>query len=567
LLASPPPLLPLTAVPSRLDLPAGTGEHGTSRSYLYTAFPPAPGPATRTAAPAVPAGANRGNWAARPARHGARLLLVAATLVVAIVVPLSESARQGDRTADMWPTQSLTGSFTMTTPGATVGTGVRLAADTNPVTGVTVDANYGGGTLRPIPASVLAAYQRAATETDATFVTCNLDWSLLAAIGEIESGHAASGGSLRPGWNGVANPPILGPVLDGTHGSARIADTDDGKLDGDTHYDRAVGPMQFLPSTWATFGVDGNGDGRADPQNIDDSAATAGRYLCDGGVDLSDPLQLAQAVNSYNHAGWYVRAVMAAAVGYLAESYGRSQEAVAQASIAFAYARLGDPYQFGGTGPRYDCSGLTQAAYASAGITIPRTSEEQWQALPHVDLATLQAGDLVFFNPGEFVAGLPGHVGIYLGHGYMVDDPHTGAFVRIEPIAGFGTLVGAARPSLLVPSRGAPAPGSNLVINVAPPAATTGTVVPAQGADGSTPTPGGNGNVGTPAPGPSAPSKSPATATPAPTYPPTTGPTTAPTAEPTPTPTSSADADRLAAQTQAHRIGPIPMPSQSAQPG
>ena len=89
-----------------------------------------------------------------------------------------------------------------------------------------------------------------------------------------------------------------------------------------------------------------------------------------------------------------------------------------QAAIAIAQAQLGKPYLWGGTGPDgYDCSGLTVTAYRAAGIALPRTSEMQWAAGQAVPADQLQPGDLVFFNPGEQVAGLLGHVGIYLGNG------------------------------------------------------------------------------------------------------------------------------------------------------
>ncbi|MGH9088328.1 MAG: C40 family peptidase, partial [Acidimicrobiales bacterium] len=92
-------------------------------------------------------------------------------------------------------------------------------------------------------------------------------------------------------------------------------------------------------------------------------------------------------------------------------------------------------------------SGLTQAAYAAAGISIPRTSEAQWSALPHVPLDQIQPGDLIFFNPGEFLPGLPGHVGIYIGSDEMVDAPHSGADVEIANLADWPTPMGAVRPT------------------------------------------------------------------------------------------------------------------------
>lgn len=340
--------------------------------------------------------------------------------------------------------------------------------------------------LTAIPAAVYAAYRVGESYTAGAYPGCHLSWSVLAGIGAIESHHALAGGSARPGWDGTAVPPIFGPTLDGRlAGTARVSDTDGGVLDGDSAYDRAVGPLQFLPSTWSAYAVDANGDGRADPQNIVDASATAGLYLCASGADLSDPRQLVAALGRYNHSDSYVRAVLAASSGYLAASLGASQLGVAQAAIAFAYARLGDPYLWGGTGPLYDCSGLTQAAYRSAGVNIPRTAEQQWQQLPKVLLSDLLPGDLVFSSPGEFLPGLPGHVGIYLGAGLVLNDPHTGAVVRIDTVQGLGPLVGAARPSMLTTYPGAPSPGTGFVL----PPVIVGVPAPSTSAPGPVPRP------------------------------------------------------------------------------
>lgn len=307
----------------------------------------------------------------------------------------------------------------------------------------------GDGTVAPPPV-VMSAYENAASRANMLYPSCSMSWPLLAAIGQIESNQGASGGSSRSGWNGIENPPILGLRLNGANGVRAIKDTDKGRYDGDRQWDRAVGPMQFLPSTWKTFGVDADGDHVANPQDIRDAAATAAAYLCKGGVNLGDPTQLATAIYSYNAADWYVSDVLTLMSHYadLAVTAPGADAAV-RTAIAWAYAHIGDPYQWGGNGPYYDCSGFTRAAYASAGIAIPRTSEQQWLALPHVADGQLRVGDLVFFNPGEFIKGLPGHVGIYIGSGFMIADPHTGAVVQVQSITGAGEYVGAARPALL----------------------------------------------------------------------------------------------------------------------
>ncbi|MFI1168007.1 lytic transglycosylase domain-containing protein [Streptomyces sp. NPDC020801] len=161
-----------------------------------------------------------------------------------------------------------------------------------------------GGAL---PASVFAGYRRAEAELAGTAPGCRLRWQLLAAIGQVESGQAEGG---RVSSDGTTLTPILGPRLDGG-AFAAVRDTDGGAYDGDAVYDRAVGPMQFIPSTWARWGADGNGDGRADPNNVYDAALAAGRYLCAGGRDLSDPAELDRAILGYNHSAAYLHTVRA----------------------------------------------------------------------------------------------------------------------------------------------------------------------------------------------------------------------------------------------------------------
>ena len=170
------------------------------------------------------------------------------------------------------------------------------------------------GASRGIPSLVLDAYRRAAGSLSATDPGCGLPWWLLAGIGRIESGQAAGG---RVTSAGTTRGVILGPRLDGTvPGTAVIRDTDGGALDLDPVYDRAVGPMQFLPGTWRSFAADGNGDGRSDPSNIYDAALAAGRYLCASGGDLRTPSGLATAVLSYNYSTSYLSAVLGWGLAY-----------------------------------------------------------------------------------------------------------------------------------------------------------------------------------------------------------------------------------------------------------
>jgi hypothetical protein len=179
--------------------------------------------------------------------------------------------------------------------------------------GIAAPGNLPDGPLG-IPGAVLDAYQFAQRTLAAVRPGCHLSWSVLAGIGLIESGHASDG---RVDAFGNTLGPILGPRLDGSPGVAAIPDTDHGQLDGDTVWDRAVGPMQFIPASWRSIGVDGNGDGVANPNNIYDATVSTGIYLCAGGADLADPTQLKAAVFRYNHSAEYVNIVLQRAQAYL----------------------------------------------------------------------------------------------------------------------------------------------------------------------------------------------------------------------------------------------------------
>src|SRR5699024_150536 len=150
-----------------------------------------------------------------------------------------------------------------------------------------------------IPYQALIAYGNAENIARQTKPECRLSWNTLAGLGFVETKHGSYAGWTLRGTKlndqGTADPKIFGPQLNGEK-FARIEDTDGGQLDGAKEFDRAMGPMQFIPETWKHYGVDANGDGVADPQNIDDAAAAAARLLCDLGRDLSTPEGWTQAI-------------------------------------------------------------------------------------------------------------------------------------------------------------------------------------------------------------------------------------------------------------------------------
>ncbi|MFC5188036.1 C40 family peptidase [Actinomadura harenae] len=275
------------------------------------------------------------------------------------------------------------------------------------------------GNVSDIPPSYLTLYVRAGQEY-------GIPWNVLAAVGSIESDH---GRSTEPGVHSGENSA------------------------------GAAGPMQFLTGTWAAFGVDGDHNGHRDRYNPADAIPAAARYLRHNGA----PHRLRTALFQYNRSSAYVNDVLNRATTY-AKAADRNQPAprcstatgggfaltpnqAAAKAIAFARAQLGKPYLWAATGPHaYDCSGLTQAAYHAAGITIPRTSGDQWKQLPHVSNGHEQPGDLAFFNSGPGTSSTtPGHVGLVIGLGRMIAAPHTGTVVQIQPYRR-PTLLGFTRP-------------------------------------------------------------------------------------------------------------------------
>ncbi|MFE9029909.1 lytic transglycosylase domain-containing protein [Streptomyces iakyrus] len=248
------------------------------------------------------------------AQFGRRLRKGAATTAVAAVAVAALSASQApgvndhgrQPAADATPSPEASASDGSATGNSPYYTDLPPLKSPNPSPSTGPGPGGTGATEAGIPATVLDAYKKAETALREAKPGCNLPWQLLAAIGRVESGQARGG---RVDADGTTIKKILGPQLDG-NGFALIKDTDDGAYDGNGSYDQAVGPMQFIPSTWAWAGRDGNGDGEKDPNNIYDAALAAGHYLCRNNWDLSQQGDLDRAILSYNNSREYLNLVM-----------------------------------------------------------------------------------------------------------------------------------------------------------------------------------------------------------------------------------------------------------------
>lgn len=231
--------------------------------------------------------------------------------------------------------------------------------------------------LVEIPTVHLAVMQQVAAAT-------GIPWQVLAAIAKVESGFGAN----------------MGPSSAG-----------------------ALGYCQFMPATWTHYGVDGDGDGVADPFNYHDCLPAAAQLLRDSGA----PGDLRSALYAYNHSWTYVDHVLS-----IATSYGYLDPAgVPAQAVALARSRLGTPYVWGAAGPEsFDCSGLTQWVYAQLGISLPRTSQAQFNATMPVALEFLQPGDLLFYENTYPSHERITHVGIYAGNGVVIMATQPGEFVK-----------------------------------------------------------------------------------------------------------------------------------------
>jgi hypothetical protein len=329
------------------------------------------------------------------------------------------------------------------------------------------------GSAADIPPRMLAAYKKAVQQAGKHVPKCRgIRWPVLAGIAKVESNHAigrniAAGGDIRP--------KIYGVLLNGSGAGGNTTsfpDTDGGRWDGTAQSERAVGPFQFLPSTWDSVGKDASGDKTADPHNADDAALGAALYLCGEGRDLTKRSQLKAAIFQYNHSNEYVANVLGWIDQYTAAAKDPDLKNVTgkvRAVIEAALSQRGVRYSWGGGNAKgasygiccspggksgatikgFDCSGLTLYAYAKAGVRLPRVAAAQasvGQRIPaRLGTGALEPGDLVFFATAPGRDSTIYHVGIYVGAGQMVNAPRPGTAVRLDAVNVMSGYAGGAR--------------------------------------------------------------------------------------------------------------------------
>ena len=350
--------------------------------------------------------------------------------------------------------------------------------------GAAADAAIAATGARDLPAIAYIAYRDAAARANGADPSCKLPAAVLAGVGRMSSGHGRNQGSA-PNHGGVVDPPLRG--LRG----GRLADTDKGEIDGDTGADRAVGPMQLTPATWAASAVDGDDDGATNPDDLFDATATAASVLCAGDGTLDTAVALDRAVDrliaepqqtavSLGVARRYARTDgldlgqvppdPRAGLSDGSPQFDTSDTTLGQGDVLgmidWAMTRIGTPYsQCLGIDARpqdpecppgtnrfgngfFDCSGFTLSAYRRIGIAIPPTTYAMeanpafmaTQVADHIDLAAMEPGDIFLMD---------GHTGMYVGGGMIIHA--VGAGLTYEPVPRWvanGTFA-VLRPALL----------------------------------------------------------------------------------------------------------------------
>jgi peptidoglycan DL-endopeptidase CwlO len=309
-----------------------------------------------------------------------------------------------------------------------------------------------------IPAVYLRWFQKAGLQY-------NVSWTILAGIGKVESDDGRT--TLTGVMSGSNNFGAAGPMQIGINGAS-----------GNQWGGNPIHPVSEVVNGVAT---DEDGDGVANVYDPADAIAGAAKYLVAHGAQQNIPA----AIFAYNHANWYVEEVLSWASTYASGGFtvtdvtrgnaagavtgnaGSSRlcnsgsqlaafvapNALVGNAVSYAEAQLGKPYLFGGTGPAaFDCSGLVLMAYRSAGVNIPRTSQQQWAQLPHVPAAKVVPGDLVFFAGSDGTPTAPGHVGLVIGKNTMIEAYAAGTPIRVSTFGtpqspgGLTTVVGFAQP-------------------------------------------------------------------------------------------------------------------------
>ena len=232
------------------------------------------------------------------------------------------------------------------------------------------DSVVSGASSNGIPAPALAAYQRGAQIINAADKSCTIPWELIAAIGRVESDHGRYGGNTLT-EDGVSKPGIYGIALNGKNGTQAINDTDGGQLDKDPVYDRAVGPMQFIPSTWQVVKVDADGDDQRNPQDMDDAGLATAVYLCSGKDNLSNRAGQEAAVFRYNHSQDYVNLVLRIMEAYSAGDYTAVPSGTYGGTSFSALLLLGDRQVLQGR----------QGTQGQAEEDPPATGSQRWLVL------------------------------------------------------------------------------------------------------------------------------------------------------------------------------------------
>ncbi|MEU4086432.1 C40 family peptidase [Streptomyces aureus] len=321
---------------------------------------------------------------------------------------------------------------------------------------------------------MLAAYKKAVQQVGKYVPACRgMRWPVLAGIAKVESNHAI-GRSIAS--NGDITPKIYGVLLNGSGAGGNTTvfpDTDHGRWDGTASGERAVGPFQFLPSTWEVIGKDGSGDKIADPHNADDAALGAAIYICGKGRDLNRRPQLRTAILQYNHSDTYVDNVLGWIDQYAQAAQDPGLKNVpgrVRTVLDAALAQRGVPYSWGGgnaQGPSrgiccspsgksgagirgFDCSGLSLYAYAKVGVRLPRTAAAQagvGRRIPAgLGTGALEPGDLVFYAYAPGRDSTIYHVGLYAGSGRMINAARPGTVVRLDSLNAMSGYAGGARP-------------------------------------------------------------------------------------------------------------------------